>query len=239
MRPFQATIATGLCVLLLWGCDQRRSDAESAAVQTPPALSTLPPPGGFIQAATCSALGVYDGPGPGSTYVYRRQDGSLSSRQIASATQGRVVFRYRDLSDPSHVALPDRVALAGVYVFYDDASPRTVDYKTDPVAAIAALKPGETATIPTTETSTIRGKTRRIDFPTVTTYRMCGDLTVQGRNVPVRVYDVSTSRRVVNRSGGDQVRSSRVTYYLSAETGYPLAFQDTATTVIDRIEGSP
>lgn len=239
MRPIRATAATALYVLLLWSCDQDRPSAEPAAVQTPSILSPLLPPHSFIPASSCSRLGVYDGPSPGSTYVYRRPDGSSSSRHIVSSAQGRVVFRYRDLSDPSRVPLPDRVALAGVYVSYDETSPRTVDYKTDPVAALAALMPGETATIPTTETSTIRGKARRIDFPTVTTYRMCGSLTVQGRNVPVRVYDVSASRRVVDRSGGDQIRSGRVTYYLSAETGYPLAFQDTATTVIDRIEVNP
>lgn len=228
----------GLSALLLYGCSQATSNDDVAPDASLAPL--LPSPVNFTPATDCTPLGNYRGPASGTTYVYRRQDGSQSSRRIVSADNGRIVFQYRDLSGSSQTPLPDRVALGGLYVTYDEAtSPRAVRYRTDPLAALESLGIGQSITIPTTEASTIRGKERSLSFPTVTTYRLCGTLSFQGQQVPVRVYDISTSRRVVDRRGREQVRSSRVTYYLSADPGYPLAYQDTTSTVIERIEPPP
>ena len=235
MNLMRRSLAISAAGLFLWGCDLAPV-TESVSAQVSPA-SLAPPPETFDQASDCAPLRRYDGPTPGFTYIYRRQDGSLSSRRIIAADGARITFEYRDLSNPSQIALPNRLALAGVFVTYDAASsPRKVRYRTDPVASLETLEVGQSVTIPTTETSTIKGKTRTIAYPTITTYRMCGVLVTQGQSMPVRVYDVTTSRRVVAPSGDDSVRSSRVTYYLSDETGFPLAYQDAATTTLERIE---
>lgn len=236
MTPRRTALVLAAASLLSWGCGPSPA-AETVNARTDP-VSWPSPPEAFEPSADCTPLGNYKGPTPGFTYIYRRQDSSLSSRTIVSTDGTRITFQYRDLSNPSQIALPNRMALAGVFVTYDAASsPRKVRYRTDPVATLETLEAGRSATIPTTETSTIRGKTRAVTYPTVTTYRVCGVLNVQGRRAPVRVYDVTTSRRVVDPSGDDAVRSSQVTYYLSNETGFPMAYQDAATTTLERIEG--
>ncbi len=131
-----------------------------------------------------------------------------------------------------------RTAIAGIFVIHEPLGNRAITYAHDPVGVVEALALGETAIIPTVENSTIRNRHRRLAFDTAVRFRACGTVSVEGRPVAVRVYDVSTARRVVERSGKDALRYSGVTYYLSSETGYPMIFQDSETTTAVEISRS-
>lgn len=236
-RPPAIVVAASLLPLLaVGGCQRGGNDDVVLATIRADGVAPTPPPE-FSRRADCTPMGVYAGPTPGSRYLYRRIDGAPSAREIGSVRDGVVEFRFHDLSRPGLEPLPPRFAIAGLLVTYPQAqSTRRVSYDGQPLTVLGRIRPGETATIPTTETSTLRGSERRVSFPTTITYRMCGDLSVGSARIPVRVYSVGSARRVLDRQAGDHVRQGEVTYFLSAQTGYPLAFQDEATTVIERIE---
>lgn len=229
-----ASLASVLCALLVTaGCDQ---PARTEAIAATPAAALVPPPE-FSPRTDCTPLTRWTGPDFGSRYVYRRADGTTSERTILSVADGVVGFRYRDLSTPGLEALPPRYAVAGLLAVYPEpGAARRVDHARPPLPAIQALAVGQSATIHTVEFSRIKGVERRVAFPTTVRYRACGDLSVAGRAMPVRVYDVATARRVVDPRTGEAVRQSQIAYFLSDETGYPLAIQDQTSTVAIRIE---
>ncbi len=235
MKPRLCRAArASLVVFLLAGCKAPAGDVQLSGIEA--RANALPRPTEFSETLECTPLGPYGGPAVGSRYLYRRHDGSFSQREIVSNDRGVVGFRYRDLSIPDQEPLPTRHAIAGLLVTHvGPGLPRSVAYEGDPVRDIGRLALGQTLRIPTVETSTLRGRERRVAFPTTVTYAMCGHLQVAGDRVPVRVYSIGSARRVIDRASGDHVRQGVVTYFLSDQTGYLIAIQDEATTVAERI----
>lgn len=212
-------------------------DATARGLPTePPPRSVVQTPESFVRGQDCTPLGAYSGPGPGSEYIYRRRDGSSSSRRILAVEGSRVVFQYRDLSAAGRRPLPPSTTIAGLFVVESEGSGRRVAYRDDPMRALAELGVGQSVQIATEETPTTGGRRRTVGLTTIVQYLACGAIQGPGHAMPVRVYQVTSGRRVAGPDLQDRIRPSTVTYYLSDQTGYPLAFADPGTTsVVERI----
>lgn len=232
-----AAWASLLAALCLSGCD----DTTARVLPTdPPPRGAVEAPDSFVPARDCSPLGAYSGPRPGTEYIYKRGDGSSSSRKILAVDDDKVVFQYRDLSTAGQHPLPATTTIAGLFVVGGEGSGRRVAYRDDPVGALAGLGVGQSIRIATEETSTLGGSRRTIPLTTTVHYMACGVIQSSERAMPVRVYRVTSGRRVAGPDLRDRIRLSEVTYYLSDETGYPLAFADPGTTsVLQRIVTLP
>lgn len=223
-----------LASLGLPACDGA-TNARSLPTDPPP-RGVVEAPNAFVPARDCSPLGTYSGPRPGSEYIYKRGDGSSSSRRILAVEDDKVVFQYRDLSTAGQRPLPATTTIAGLFVVGGEGSGRRVAYRDNPVGALAGLGVGQSIRIATEETSTLGGSRRTIPLTTTVRYLACGVIQGPGRAMPVRVYRVTSGRRISGPDLRDRIRLSEVTYYLSAQTGYPLAFADQGTTsVVQRI----
>lgn len=230
--------AAGAWVALLVGLTLSAcEDATTGSLPIdPPPRGVVEAPVSFAPARDCSPLGVYSGPRPGAKYIYRRGDGSSSSRRILTVDDDKVVFQYRDLSTADQRPLPPTTTIAGLLVVESEGSGRRVAYRTDPVGALAGLHVGQSARLAAEETSTLGGRRRTVPLTTTVHYLSCGVIQGPGRAMRVRVYRVTSGRRVAGPDLRDRIRLSEVTYYLSDETGYPLAFADPGTTsVVQRI----
>jgi hypothetical protein len=189
----------------------------------------------FVAGRACAPLAAYVAPPAGTRFEYRRPDGSRSTRTITASRGDEVEFAFQ-VAGAEH-ALPPRAVLAGFMLARSGPeSGRGLEYERNPVDVLRTLQPGQVATIPTAETSTLAGRRLTLSLPTLVRYEACGDVMVAGQTHPVRVYRVSRGRRVLDRATGtDRVLRSQATYYLSATAGFPLIFQDQAITVADRI----
>lgn len=202
----------------------------------PPPPGTVATPASFVTRETCTPLNRYSGPEPSTEFTYRRLDGSISSRRIMATRDEEIVFQYRDLSKAAQRPLPPTAAIAGLFVIGGEGSSRRTTYLDNPLDALATLAVGDEARIRAEETSTLRGETRTVGLTTTVRYVACGSLPVQGRDMPVRVYQVTSGRRIMGPDLQDRIRLSQVTYYLSDQLGYPLAVADPGTTsVVERI----
>lgn len=234
MRAIAGLVGVALASLLS-GCGP---DASERRLPTIEVSAPLPPlPSTFSERAACRPLGAYRPPAVGTRFVYSNAQGLRSEREVVSVTDDVVGFQWRDLEAPDQQLLPVRHALLGMLVVYPDpGGERRLEYGGDFRAGIAGLTVGQTLETPAVETSTLGGKRMRLSFPARVTYRTCGVLQVGSTPLPVRVYDVHTARRVIDRSGREDVRISRVTYLLSETEGYPVALQDAGVSTLVRID---
>lgn len=202
-----------------------------------------PPPeiAGFIpqfEPGPCAnaAMGA---PRPGDHFAFDMNDAK-------GAATGRWVDRVQrvrgDLVDTGATYQPKGLApreapseslLGGVIVASQSAPgvDRAYAYPAEAMVQVRALTPGAKVSLPTAETSKIRGTRKLIHGTTEVALKACGAVTVNGRVEPVRVFDVLDFRRTVLMRQGrriDEARPHRIRVYVSDRLGWRLATQSQA-----------
>ena len=224
-------VAAAASLLLVGACDEARPVDPLKAGELDASIRFVSE---FTRSQECSPLTDYVAPTIGSVYRYRRDDGLRSERSIMDVRGSLVTFEYRDLAQPR--ALPARRTWAGIFVAGLAGAPNgSTRYERDPMDVLAELRPGASESIGVRRSVRINGRIETQRFPTLIKFEACGTVLVSGRQVPVRVYRVSSASRVPKAAQGDLVRRSQTTYYLSEETGFPIVVQDRVTAVVERI----
>lgn len=200
----------------------------------PTFTDTIAPAAGFIPGSDCSPLARYQPPQVGTVFRYRREDGSLVARTVARV-EGDAIVVTTPTANPQSPTV-SQATVGGMFPLPRPSVPgRQLEYAQPPMAVLATLAVGQTATVPVEETTRFGAQPVTTSVPVVVKYEACGTVSVQGEALPARVYRLSSAGLSQPRGQQATVRRTTNVFYLSNTEGYPLIYQGQAVTMVTDI----